>query len=245
MPTLKVTDIPSIMDANRWPVAAKLLRRWLALPANSIPAKGLASLEVVTMEWVLKFERAKLAYQDIFRLGLWKSAAARLEIGKVLRKKKLINSQSSTAYARTAFALPLDHKDHIQYVSVGGSSLDMATSSIDHLTAALARFNFHVVVHGLISGPEKAGGLAQFQVSEVGVYVRDSYDFNDAPGEDQDLGNWDLDDNSVGRTWMNGGTSVRNSDFRAWRSANKKGGDYLIYSDIVYTKLAKVEVLSV
>lgn len=245
MSKLKITDIPSVMDAQRWPVAAKLLRRWFALPSNSIPSKGLPSLDLVTMDWVLKFERAKSVYNDIFRLGLWKSPAARLEMGKVLRRKKLVNALCSTNYARTDFSLPISHNDHIQYMSVGGNSWEMATSEIDHLTAALARFNFHVVVHGLITGPATPGGLAQLQAHEVGVYVRDSYDFNDASGEDQDLGNWDSDDNSVGRTWMNGGTNVRNSDFRTWRTANKRGGDYLIYSDVLYTKLGKAEVLSI
>jgi hypothetical protein len=72
-----------------------------------------------------------------------------------------------------------------------------------------------------------------FTVTELGVYVRDSYDFNDdADGDDQDLGRWDPDTNTVGRTFLSGGTPVHNSDFRRWRDTNKHGGDYLIFSDV-------------
>ncbi|WP_284427316.1 DUF6402 family protein, partial [Acidovorax sp. SUPP1855] len=63
-------------------------------------------------------------------------------------------------------------------------------------------------------------------------FERFPYDFNDAAGEDQDLGNWNFESNSVGRTGLNGGFNVRNSDFRKWRSTNRKGGDFLIYSDM-------------
>jgi hypothetical protein len=80
-------------------------------------------------------------------------------------------------------------------------------------------------------------------VTELGVYVRDSYDFGDEPGDDQELGRWDPDDNSVGRSFLSGGTVVHNSDFRSWRTANKKGGDYLIFSDVKYTKLARPETI--
>jgi hypothetical protein len=77
-------------------------------------------------------------------------------------------------------------------------------------------------------------GEYKVTINEIGVYVKDSYDFNDAPGEDQELGNWDFDDKSVGRTILNGGETITNSDFRKWRKANGKGGDFYVYSDIKY-----------
>ena len=55
---------------------------------------------------------------------------------------------------------------------------------------------------------------------------------DDATGEDQDLGNWNMESNTVGRTGLNGGFNVHNSDFRKWRAANQKGGDFLVYSDL-------------
>lgn len=243
MAMVAVTDIPKIMDANRWPVAATLLRRWFAAAANSIPSKGLPCLEIVTMDWVLSFERVKAAYSGIFDQGLWKNQNARNEMRKVLQRKGRMLTAASSAYTRADVRLPLSHPDHVQFVSVGGGSWDMAAAPIDHLTAALARFNFHIVLMGLVAGPAKPGQTARFHVHEVGVYVRDSYDFNDDAGDDQELGNWNATDNTVGRTWLNGGTTIKNSDFRKWRDKYKKGSDYLIFSDVRYTRLAKPEVI--
>jgi hypothetical protein len=44
------------------------------------------------------------------------------------------------------------------------------------------------------------------------------------------------------RTVLNGGETVRNSDFRNWRIANSKGGDFLVYSDIRYLKRTPSDV---
>lgn len=131
----------------------------------------------------------------------------------------------------------------IQFRVVGGN-MDMLIGPMDDLRAALANFTFRVVVAGSVepemidrqvaSGtPVKvASGNYLVTIEEVGIYVKDSYDFNDATGEDQDLGNWNMESNTVGRTGLNGGFNVHNSDFRKWRAANQKGGDFLVYSDL-------------
>lgn len=240
MADFSITQIPAIMDANGWRVAATLLRRWFAGPANRTPESGIACWDVVKMDWVVGFERAKAAYRSIFEQGMWKTPNAQKEMRAVLKRLGKMVPNSCTNYGRDAVSLPRTHRDHVQFVSVGGGTWDMATSAIDHLTAALARFNFHVIALGTIDAADKPNRFT-FTVSELGVYVRDSYDFNDAAGEDQDLGRWDPDDDSVGRTFMSGGTAVHNSDFRKWRDQNNRGGDYLIYSDVKYTTLKPPE----
>jgi hypothetical protein len=70
-------------------------------------------------------------------------------------------------------------------------------------------------------------------ITDVGVYLRDSYDFNG----DQHLGFWDDSDNSVSTLNFLSGTRVTNEDFRVWRNANGRGGDFLIYSDVWWTHL--------
>jgi len=242
MADFSIEQIPGIMDKNKWPVAAALMRRWFAGVENSVPEKGIPCLDIVKMDWVLGFERAKAAYDRIFQEGLWKSPKARKEMYLVLGRRGFLRTHSSTAYGRREIRLPQTHSDHIQYVRAGGGKWEMATAKIDQLTAALARFNFHVVALG---GTEVVDGSRPlkfaFTIVELAVYVRDSYDFNDEPGEDQDLGRWHPDDGSVSR-WV-GGTHVHNSDFRAWRAANKKGGDYLIFSDLKYEALPKPETI--
>lgn len=51
------------------------------------------------------------------------------------------------------------------------------------------------------------------EIGEVGIYVKDSYDFNG----DQFLGFWDAKDNAVSMFNPLTGTSISNQDFRDWR----------------------------
>jgi hypothetical protein len=67
-------------------------------------------------------------------------------------------------------------------------------------------------------------------VDEVGVYVKDSFDFEG----DQFLGFWGYRD-----------TPYNNSDFREWRMANHAGGDFLVFSDIKRTKISPPDVVKV
>jgi hypothetical protein len=85
-------------------------------------------------------------------------------------------------------------------------------------------------------------GRYKVNTDEVGIYVKDSYDFKNIPGNVQELGNWDFGDDCVGRTTFDGGETVRNSDFRKWRTTNSKGGGCFIYSDISYIKRTPSDV---
>ena len=92
------------------------------------------------------------------------------------------------------------------------------------MTAALANFRFYMSVRGAVTA---SGASIQIRVEEVGVYLRDSYDFlNDGFRAaclctDQPLGEW-----------SDGVGEVTNDSFNNWRRANNRGGDFLIYSDI-------------
>jgi len=164
----------------------------------------------------------------------------------MLKGKNLLTGSRKT-FGIPKMHLPIADNDAIQFRVVGGA-WDMAFGDMDDLRAALANFVFKVIIIGtaepIIEEKEKQKKLTgryKVTINEVDIYVRDTYDFNDPPGEDQELGNWDFDDDSVGRTLFNGGTTVNNSDFRKWRDANGKGGDFLVYSDIKYVKLTSAD----
>ena len=154
-------------------------------------------------------------------------------------KRKNLLGNAKLSFGLPKAMLPIADSDAIQYRVVGGN-WDMATGDLDDLRAALANFVFKVLVIGevmpILDNKKIPTGEYSVVINEVGIYVKDSYDFNDAPGEDQELGNWNFKDNSVGRTLLNRGETVRNSDFRSWRDANGKGCDFMVYSDIVYLK---------
>lgn len=217
------------------------MEKWFRDPANTVPASGIVSADVITMDWVLEFARAREVYDKLIAERIWLNEAARREIVKLLaRKNALGNGKQRFLLPRMQLAL---ENEAIQFRMVGGN-MDMLIGPMDDLRAALANFTFRVVVAGSVEpeliaqkvasgAPLKvASGNYRVTIDEVGIYVKDSYDFNDAAGEDQDLGNWNLNSNTVGRTGLNGGFSVHNSDFRKWRVANQKGGDFLVYSDL-------------
>jgi hypothetical protein len=98
----------------------------------------------------------------------------------------------------------------------------------DAMAGALGSFQLKLA----IAGKMQLMGTQDLTITveEVGIYVKDSFDFE---GQ-QFLGFWGYRD-----------TAVYNSDFREWRVANHAGGDFQVFSDIKRTKLAKPDLVKV
>jgi len=112
---------------------------------------------------------------------------------------------------------------------------------VDDMFAALGNFDFRVSVPGSVSprgsspttapGPAGAGrspaasGHDVF-IERVGIYVMDSYDFNN----EQPLGFWNKTGFSRFPTLTH--EPITNYDFRNWRSQNAHGGDFIVFSDM-------------
>ncbi len=78
----------------------------------------------------------------------------------------------------------------------------------------------------------------EVEILRVGVYVRDSYDFIDEPGDNQELGKWPIGEEiSLLGLKSRKRCTVYNRNFRDWRDRNKKGRDYLVFSDVQRTDL--------
>ena len=76
----------------------------------------------------------------------------------------------------------------------------------------------------------KASLKLQVTIEEVGVYVKDSFDFNG----NQFLGWWGPAD-----------VPINNSDFQRWRAENHTGGDFLVYSDVKRTRVSPTDTVTV
>lgn len=82
------------------------------------------------------------------------------------------------------------------------------------------------IAHFPIKDAKTGGTTHRVHITQLGVYIRDSYDFND----DQPLGNWGPDEVRMmpsPRLAM-----VENASFRRWRREYKRGGDFIIFSDV-------------
>ena len=224
---LTLTNIPRIMRANRMPIGANVMESWFSRPTATAPNYGTPDTTTVTMKWALGFTRAKTVYDGIVNGKAWANNAAQKVIESKLRAQGLVGSapQNFGNLSKTPMALDADQ---INQRAVGMSS---STETLDDLDAALANFVFQVVVAGTVS---PKGSIHQVDVKEVGIYLRDSYDFN----EFQYLGCWDEVKNAVHRNPLASGDTVFNSTFRDWRTANGMGGDYMIYSDVTRITLS-------
>ena len=213
-----VTDIPGIMDANKWSVGAALMRHWLSLDAKKPTTPNET---IVKMGWVLGFERAKTVYDKIFSEKQYVNQSAKKEIVAMIKRTLKGVDGNFCPLNRPASQVESDYINTRQVGSVFDSP--------DDLMAALGRFNLRMAVSGYVKGN------CAF-ITRVGVYVRDSYDFVG----DQSLGYWNSRTNYAGKNFFKG-DKVSNASFRDYAKKTGKGADFIVYSDIKITTLDKAE----
>jgi hypothetical protein len=125
-------------------------------------------------------------------------------------------------------------KDHVQFRPHDQSIF----TGVDDLTAAMANFVFRMLVKGQVQYL-RSSGYYRVMVEKIGIYVRDSYDFNDFSPQwsrpkswmSQPLGFWSCRANYGGINPLLG-RYVNNQDFREWRRRHGRGGDYVVFSDL-------------
>jgi hypothetical protein len=196
--------------------------RWFSLPAAVAPGYAAPDTTTIRMDrWVLTFPRARQVYVQLLRERIWANTAAQAEIATMLRRRHMLG-RSRRSFGNLMAPANLQDRDYINQRVVS-----FQLSDLDDMSAALGRFVFRVLVAGTVEDDGSGRGFP-VTIERVGVYLRDSYDFNG----DQFLGFWDDSDNSVSMTNPFSGTGVSNSDFRDWRARNRLGGDFLVYSDV-------------
>jgi hypothetical protein len=236
--SLTLTNIPRIMRSHGWANGARLMEIWFSRPAATAPAYGAPETATIRLDaWALTYQRAREVYDRLMRERVWANAAAQREIASMLRRRRLLGSRPQ-AFGNLNQPVHLLDADYINYRAVGGgygyySYYYYYYSGLDDMTAALGNFVFRVAVAGNVA-PVSGGRGHRVTITDVGVYLRDSYDFNG----DQHLGFWDDSDNSVSGWNALSGTQVTNEDFRNHRAATGRGGDFLVFSDVKQTHLA-------
>jgi hypothetical protein len=242
-----VPEIPKIMRNLGWNVAASFQDFWITGPANQLVGEqkdGKGSdrdLEIaaIEMKWVLNFSRAYKHYQLMISEDVYASSAAR-----ALLRNRIVAQHQKTGKSVIQFGdfatKELEREtQYINYRALGsstggkGSYFSLDAFTVDELIGALGRFAMFVIPKGVarIKPPN-----VEIEISEVGVYIRDSFDFND----DQPLGAWkkpnliDIIPNpqatvpTCSDQWIN----MSNYAYRQYRKRTGKGRDFLVYSDI-------------
>lgn len=224
-----ITAIPKIMRHRAWGNGARLMEIWFSRASAIHPSYGPPDLHTIRMSsWVLTFHRARAVYDQIMRERIWANSAAQREIAAMLRKRGLLSTApQSRPFGNLTASVPTLDTDYVNQRIVSFN-----LSDLDDMAAALGNFAFRIVVAGGVAPIPKSSRF-KVTISEVGVYIRDSYDFDGS----QFLGFWDDKDNSVSMTNPLSGTPVSNDDFRSWRTKTGKGGDFLVFSDLLRTRL--------
>lgn len=291
------------------PVSAEMMERWFRgqlnySPTESDEAKGLNQAgqpyppsmidkSIITMDWVLKFRRARSAFENLteqsyYAKDSWTGkleARPQLYTHSILRtkgtneklRKSLIPFWQSQAPISTWRVCNQDieklHQDfQFQFLQVNGSlpqkiaeQLRVALSQgiPDDLTGALGSFNFYAAVSRFHI--ERNGKNVIAVVTDIAVYVKDSYTFTTNPGKpSQYLGHWNkrsavissyaavssefVDADYplvVDKKPVRPGTfledmiyyPVRNRSFRDWQNKHRQGGDFIAYSDLSRVRL--------
>lgn len=259
--------LPQVMrSVLGWSVSADVMQLWLSLPARQftnnekigttkprdVPPQNI-NTELITWTWLNGFELVQQAEAKLMAsLG---TPNARRELEKLVPgklKAQIKQAGQTSIEIRNNPQSPIDlHSDwQFQFAEAG-----YRVGKMDDLYGALGNFMLAAAVTKARLTMLRPG-VARLSITEVGLYVRDTFEFN---GQ-QYLGHWSElglgiqplatlgHNNKRGPSeWRQLGwhsclgwlKPVNNSDFRTFRAHTGRGGDLLLFSDV---KLKPVQI---
>jgi hypothetical protein len=251
---LHLDDIPGAMDKMGWKISARMMRRWFAAqPAyimnksvrgGATPPNQLSSSQyddqIIKMDWVLSFPRCVQPFEDL--VMNWHSPAGLRTLKTRLQAAGWAQGSSATLGSVTMTAIDLEVISQVNFTRFG-AKLD----TLDDMYGAIGNAAYKIAVVGK-TRYSPTGDI--FEIDKLGVYVRDTYDFNDDGAVPEPLGVWNkerclskaetieylaLSPAQIYRTFQ-GFVPVFNGDFRRWQKAHNSGGDFVVYSDVKWVE---------
>jgi probable HAF family extracellular repeat protein len=234
-----VGRVEAIMRHNNWLNGAQFQKRWKESAPGSAPDYALTDIDTIKMDtFVLKveFERAITAYNEILANLRSNKKGQQDAITKLLTMKGFLDGQEHDFGDLENDTRHKLDEDHVQSIIVDrkGRGDFPNGGQADDMLAALATFELKAAVSGTVK-PEPGGQKLQVQIKEAGIFVEDSFDFEDSNTFwSQPLGCWDPVNNTVSENFALTckGTALDNADYREWRDHHGKGGDFKVYSDV-------------
>ncbi|WP_227458158.1 DUF6402 family protein [Cupriavidus pauculus] len=250
-------EIPVAMDRMGWRVSAALMRRWFstkpawAMPAHSRTAKvssrsGVLSSRVddktVKMDWLLGFNRVLPVMEDL--CSNWNNVNGRRELMRTLYEAGWTRGKTIRIGYGISSAKEIDDACTINFRPIGGY-----VDTLDDLSGSLFKANLKLAIVGETSS-SRFHNKDTFEIKKIGVYVRDTYDFNALWLEETviGLGIWNRN-RCLTKAEMAAYKAapmleralkfpdfvpVKNSDFRRWQGARNEGADFYVFSDIMW-----------
>lgn len=253
-------QLPDAMERMGWKVAPQLMRHWFSLrpaykftrdikdqliagDARLIPNERVNDT-IVKMAWARPFIEDKL--QE--KMKTWNSSAGI----KLLRERLLRAGYSPNLCVPLGMsdsARVLDATAQVNIIDVGG-----LFDTIDDWYGAIGNASLKFAVRGYSDIHQKRPA---FFVERVGVYLKDTYDFVDKnPITSEPLGIWSKNRvltkaesglylaaynaatalgayGVLAHNWS-GFVPVFNSNFRDWQDKHNAGGDFIVFSDVLW-----------
>ena len=255
---LALSRLPGAMRNMGWHTAAALMQRWFDSPAWEMPedwkttsmqpnALSLTAAQcdeaIVKMEWAMKFQRCREAMKNVESMLATPNALVLLE-----ERLKDAGWKGESGFELGFYnmsAIQMDAICQLNALGFGGR-----WDTLDDMYGALGSATLKVGVVGKVFRTENssmANPNYYFRVEHLGFYIRDHYDFNGP----QYLGSWSEDrvltKNETLSTFYPEGliaviqsrgpiATVWNGDFRAYRDKIRKGGDFIVYSDVSWKR---------
>ncbi|MDE9429607.1 DUF6402 family protein [Xenorhabdus bovienii] len=244
-----LNEIPNSMKKMGWEMAPKIMRYWFERPkieftqeekvryikeidSIDIP-KDRVNDSIVKMEWAMNFNQVKEATEELVQK--WASPN-----GIKLLKKRLSVNSNKIGYSDSA--IELDTYAQVNYKEIGS-----LTDTIDDYFGAIGKATLKLAVRGYV---DKIKTKNVFITEGLGIYLKDSYDFFNP---DEFLGVWSRDgvlskvktavymgfyNDNMWRELATGEYSkhvpVYNRNFREWQKKHNKGGDFIVFSDVLW-----------
>src|SRR5436190_13550339 len=82
-----IADIPDIMKNLGWRYGKQLMDTWFFRPAAVAPNYSKPVTDIIKMDWVLSFTRARKVFDELVAERIWTNLPARNRILDVLRAK--------------------------------------------------------------------------------------------------------------------------------------------------------------
>jgi hypothetical protein len=154
---------------------------------------------------------------------------------KLTNQKEYFGNEGNLLLFRRPISSAVDlYPDHIQEASVSWKLKQL--QNFDDLFCALGNFTLQLAIYGYVEPVLSTKGTHKVTIEKVGVYVADQFDF----GGPQFLGFWDDDPPYASANFLGPGKAVDNGSYRDWRDAHGKGGDFLVFSDVLWTDVDPV-----
>jgi len=238
----QLIEIPEVMRTRmNAPTGAALMQRWFNSPAFTLSkamvrgridfraiSRQCVDAAIVKMSWVAGFARTQRALAMLEAHRTATPAAAR-ELKRVLMRAGALTSKRM-AFGTSTDVVDLHETAHLNFMTV-----ELADST-DPLDCALGSFSLHMAASGSVQPVAKksAGATREVEVTSLHFYVRDNYEFS---GEDEPLGHWRRD--GASRMPSSGRVFVENKSFREWRTRHGRGGDFVLFSDVLSKRLVR------